>query len=76
MDKGKIIAFDTPTGLKQKYGKGPKTIELTFNDIPNKLLIDHLRILSITDKVVKIEIILIHLLGSMEHIQLRLQLIM
>ena len=76
MDKGKIIAFDTPSGLKQKYGKGTKTIELTFNDIPNKLLIDHLRILSITDKVVKIQIILIRLLGSMEHIQLRLQLIM
>jgi ABC-2 type transport system ATP-binding protein len=43
MDKGKIIAFDTPSGLKQKYGKGTKTIELTFNDIPNKLLIDHLK---------------------------------
>jgi ABC-2 type transport system ATP-binding protein len=43
MDKGKIIAFDTPSGLKQKYWKGTKTIELTFNDIPNKLLIDHLK---------------------------------
>jgi ABC-2 type transport system ATP-binding protein len=32
IDKGKIIAFDTPTGLKQKYGGGAKTIELTFKD--------------------------------------------
>ena len=31
--KGKIIAFDTPTGLKQKYGRGAKTIELTFKDM-------------------------------------------
>jgi ABC-2 type transport system ATP-binding protein len=30
--KGRIIAFDTPTGLKQKYGRGAKTIELTFKD--------------------------------------------
>jgi ABC-2 type transport system ATP-binding protein len=30
--KGKIIAFDTPRGLKQKYGRGAKTIELTFKD--------------------------------------------
>jgi len=31
--KGKIIAFDTPTGLKQKYGRSAKTIELTFKDM-------------------------------------------
>ena len=31
--KGKIIAFDTPTRLKQKYGRGAKTIELTFKDM-------------------------------------------
>ncbi|HEY7573482.1 MAG TPA: ABC transporter ATP-binding protein [Nitrososphaeraceae archaeon] len=43
IDKGKIIAFDTPSGLKQKYGKGNKTVELTFNDVPDKLFIDHLR---------------------------------
>ncbi|HEY7079358.1 MAG TPA: ABC transporter ATP-binding protein [Nitrososphaeraceae archaeon] len=43
IDKGKIIAFDTPSGLKQKYGKGNKTIELTFNDVPDKLFINHLR---------------------------------
>jgi ABC-2 type transport system ATP-binding protein len=43
IDKGKIIAFDTPSGLKQKYGKGNKTIVLTFNDVPDKLFINHLR---------------------------------
>jgi ABC-2 type transport system ATP-binding protein len=43
IDKGKIIAFDTPSGLKQKYGKGNKTIELTFNDVPDELFINHLR---------------------------------
>ena len=43
IDKGKIIAFDTPSGLKQKYGKGNKTIELTFNDVPDKLFIDRLK---------------------------------
>jgi ABC-2 type transport system ATP-binding protein len=40
IDKGKIIAFDTPTGLKQKYGRGSKTIELTFKDILDKPFID------------------------------------
>lgn len=40
IDKGKIIAFDTPTGLKQKYGRGAKTIELTFKDILNKSFIE------------------------------------
>jgi len=43
IDKGKIIAFDTPSGLKQKYGRGNKTIELTFNDVPDKLFIDRLK---------------------------------
>jgi ABC-2 type transport system ATP-binding protein len=33
IDKGKIIAFDTPTGLKEKYGRGAKTIELIFKDV-------------------------------------------
>ena len=32
IDKGKIIAFDSPTELKQKYRRGSKTIELTFKD--------------------------------------------
>lgn len=39
IDRGKIIAFDTPTGLKQKHGKGAKTIELTFKDILSKSFI-------------------------------------
>ncbi|MBV9176962.1 MAG: ATP-binding cassette domain-containing protein [Nitrososphaeraceae archaeon] len=40
IDKGKIIAFDTPAGLKQKYGRGDKTIELTFKDMLDKSFID------------------------------------
>jgi ABC-2 type transport system ATP-binding protein len=40
IDKGKIIAFDTPAGLKQKYGRGAKTIELTFKDTLDKSFID------------------------------------
>src|ERR687883_899696 len=31
INKGKIIAFDTPSGLKQKYG-GAKTIEIKLKD--------------------------------------------
>src|SRR5918994_7276189 len=42
INHGKIIAFDTPTGLKQKYGEA-KTIELTFKDTPNKSFIDLLK---------------------------------
>jgi len=38
--KGKIIAFDTPTGLKQKYGRGAKTIELTFKDMLDESFIN------------------------------------
>jgi ABC-2 type transport system ATP-binding protein len=32
IDNGRIIAFDTPMGLKQKYGGMNKTIEITFKD--------------------------------------------
>jgi ABC-2 type transport system ATP-binding protein len=35
IDKGKIIAFDTPSGLKQKYGDS-KTIELGFRGVIDK----------------------------------------
>src|SRR5688572_7319632 len=42
IDQGKIIAFDTPTGLKQKYS-GAKTIELTFKDTLDKFFIDLLK---------------------------------
>lgn len=43
IDKGKIIAFDTPTGLKQKYGGGAKTIELTFEDTLDESFMDLLK---------------------------------
>lgn len=36
--KGKIIAFDTPTGLKQKYGDA-KTIELKLKDVLAKSVV-------------------------------------
>src|SRR5919199_4453226 len=39
IDKGKIIAFDTPTGLKQKYAAKAKTIKLTFKDVLSKFFI-------------------------------------
>src|ERR687898_1722475 len=42
IDNGKIIAFDTPAGLKQKYS-GAKTIELTFKDTLNEFFIDLLK---------------------------------
>src|SRR6478736_8924970 len=40
IDKGRIIAFDTPTGLKKKYGRGAKTIELTFKDMLDESFIN------------------------------------
>ncbi len=40
IDKGKIIAFDTPTGLRQKYAGGAKTIELEFKDTLTDSFID------------------------------------
>jgi ABC-2 type transport system ATP-binding protein len=43
IDKGKIIAFDTPTGLKQKYGRRAKTIELTFKNRLDEIFIDLLK---------------------------------
>lgn len=39
IDRGKITAFDTPTGLKKKYGKRAKIIELTFKDVLSKTFI-------------------------------------
>src|SRR6478736_1017095 len=39
IDKGRIIAFDTPTGLKQKYGV-TKNIELRVKDLLAKSVID------------------------------------
>ena len=43
IDKGKIIAFDTPTGLIQKCGGGSKTIEIIFKDILNQSFVDLLK---------------------------------
>jgi ABC-2 type transport system ATP-binding protein len=43
IDKGRIIAFDTPTGLRQKYVGVHKTIEITFKDILNQSFIDLLK---------------------------------
>jgi ABC-2 type transport system ATP-binding protein len=39
IDHGKIIAFDTPSGLKQKYGNN-KIIEITFKDVLSKSFIN------------------------------------
>jgi ABC-2 type transport system ATP-binding protein len=43
IDKGKIIAFDTPTGLIQKCGGGAKTIEIIFKDVLKKSFVDLLK---------------------------------
>jgi ABC-2 type transport system ATP-binding protein len=32
IDNGTIIAFDTPMGLKQRYGRMNKSVEITFKD--------------------------------------------
>jgi ABC-2 type transport system ATP-binding protein len=42
IDKGRIIAFDT-TGLKQKFGGGAKTIELTFKDALDEYFVNLLK---------------------------------
>jgi ABC-2 type transport system ATP-binding protein len=38
INRGKILAFDTPAGLKQKYG-GMKTIEIKLKNIPAGLIL-------------------------------------
>lgn len=43
IDKGRIIVFDTPTGLKQKFGGINKTIEITFKDTLNEPFVNILR---------------------------------
>ena len=43
IDKGKIIAFDSTTDLKQKYWRGSKTIELTFKDTLEEFFISLLK---------------------------------
>lgn len=43
IDSGRIIAFDTPIGLKQKYGGMNKTLEITFKDTLNEPFLEILR---------------------------------
>jgi ABC-2 type transport system ATP-binding protein len=43
IDNGIIIAFDTPLGLKQRYGRMNKSIEITFKDNLNEPFIDILK---------------------------------
>jgi ABC-2 type transport system ATP-binding protein len=50
IDNGRIIAFDTPTGLKQKYGGANKIIEITFKDVLSQSFVDLLMKLIIRNK--------------------------
>jgi ABC-2 type transport system ATP-binding protein len=43
IDNGTIIAFDTPMGLKQRYGHMNKSIEITFKDNLNGPFVDILK---------------------------------
>ena len=43
IDNGAIIAFDTPIGLKQRYGRMNKSIEITFKDNVNEGFVDILK---------------------------------
>jgi len=43
IDNGAIIALDTPIGLKQRYGRMNKSIEITFKDNLNESFVDILR---------------------------------
>jgi ABC-2 type transport system ATP-binding protein len=43
IDNGRIIAFDTPMGLKQRYGRMNKSIEITFKNNLNESFIDILK---------------------------------
>jgi ABC-2 type transport system ATP-binding protein len=43
IDNGTIIAFDTPIGLKQRYGRMNKSIEITFKDNVNERFVDVLK---------------------------------
>lgn len=68
IDKGKIIAFDTPTGLKEKYGA--KTIELIFKDVLDESFV---KLLDTT--IGKKTVILICVLMLREQTRSRFQLI-
>ena len=43
IDNGRIVAFDTPIGLKQKYGRMNKSVEITFKDNLNEPFVDMLK---------------------------------
>jgi ABC-2 type transport system ATP-binding protein len=43
INNGTIIAFDTPIGLKQRYGRMNKSIEITFKDNLNEPFLDILK---------------------------------
>jgi ABC-2 type transport system ATP-binding protein len=50
IDNGRIIAFDTPTGLKQKYGGINKTIEITFKETLYEPFINILKSIAMKSK--------------------------
>ncbi len=50
IDNGRIIAFDTPIGLKQKYGRMNKSIEITFKDNLSKSFVDMLKMIVKEDR--------------------------
>ena len=52
IDNGRIIAFDTPIGLKQKYGRMNKSIEITFKDSLSESSVDMLKSIVKRDKKV------------------------
>jgi ABC-2 type transport system ATP-binding protein len=56
IDNGRIIAFDTPTGLKQKYGRMNKSVEISFKDNLSELLVDMLKSIVKGDKKVHNEL--------------------
>jgi ABC-2 type transport system ATP-binding protein len=50
IDNGRIIAFDTPMALKQRYGRMNKAIEITFKDNLNENFVDKLKSIVKGDK--------------------------
>src|ERR687898_1060304 len=57
IDNGIIIAFDTPIGLKQRYGHMNKSIEITFKDNLNEPFVDILKgIVKENEKVIDDEL--------------------
>lgn len=56
IDNGSIIAFDTPAGLKQRYGRMNKSIEITFKDNLNERFVEILKGIVKGDKKVSREL--------------------